>query len=155
MRRTVKPKLPTGNKIAFINEKGQEVLDPTPVEMPLGYNRPENLVDKIRRLIKTETLYGAKKYDRETFDEADDFDIGDEYDPHSVHELTDDQELEPRFTPEQIDSEMAKIKAKWHSLKDLKNDGKSSGSDLGDSKCDSSGNNCVDAKEKEAEKEET
>lgn len=53
----------------------KEVPDPTPVEMPLGYFRPEPLLETIRRLVQVESAY-AEQEGLESFEEADDFEVG-------------------------------------------------------------------------------
>jgi hypothetical protein len=81
--------------MAKLNEKGHEVLDDTPVAIPVRFQRPENLTDQIRRVIRQEMSRVADFAGMETFEEADDFNVpDDEYDPRSPHELSLDQELE-------------------------------------------------------------
>lgn len=77
-----------------MSKKRHEVLDPTPVEWPLGITAPESLEQKIARMVRTSVSLQAQSRGMETFDEADDFDVDDEGDElrESVHELDDDQE---------------------------------------------------------------
>ena len=70
--------------------RGREVSDPTPVEIPVNFRRPETLQEQIRRLIRTEMSAQALNEGKETFDEADDFDIEPD-EPRSKWELDDDQ----------------------------------------------------------------
>ena len=64
----------------------QELLDQTPIAVPLGMKTPEPLADMIKRIV------GQTIYDRDTgeefesFDEADDFDCDDDFDPTSPWE---------------------------------------------------------------------
>lgn len=85
-----------------LNEKGQEVLDPTPMAIPFGYQRPPTLQEQIRRLMRYEydLMKQATGEDVETPEEADDFDVGDDFDidPVSGHEYV-DPELDPRDVP--------------------------------------------------------
>lgn len=74
------------------DERGREVSDPTPVEIPVNFRRPETLQEQIRRLIRTEMSVQALNEGKETFDEADDFDIEPD-EPRSQWELDDDQLL--------------------------------------------------------------
>lgn len=74
-------------------EDGKEILDSTPKQMPVGFEKPESLVEKIQRLVRSERLaQAAQEMGMETPEEADDFDIGDDYDPRSPYELDFDQE---------------------------------------------------------------
>ncbi len=68
-----------------------EVLDKTPVEMPVGYEMPETLADQMRRFIREE-VSAARDEDKGSFEDEDDF-----YDDDpqlSEFELTDMQEVE-------------------------------------------------------------
>lgn len=72
---------------------GREIVDPTPVEWPLGVTVPESLEQKIARMVRTGVSQFASEQGAETFEEADDFDVEDsEALPNSSHELGDDQE---------------------------------------------------------------
>lgn len=81
-----------------LSERGREIPDPTPVAMPIGFKRPEALVDQIRRFVRRELSESAAGHGYETFEESDDFDIedDDDYDPQSPWELNFDQEREER-----------------------------------------------------------
>lgn len=61
-----------------INEKGQEVPDPTPASIPLGYRHPEPLEVRMRRMIAMEMSSAAAAGGMETFEEANDFNVGEE-----------------------------------------------------------------------------
>lgn len=68
-----------------LNEKGQEVNDPTPMEPPLGYRRTLSLAEQIRQQIMiAKAIQGDDE--NESFDDADDFEVGDDYDPSSPYE---------------------------------------------------------------------
>lgn len=71
----------------------REIVDPVPVEWPLGVSVPESLDMKMARMIRTSMSELAERSGQESFDEADDFDVADPEEPReSVHELDDDQE---------------------------------------------------------------
>jgi hypothetical protein len=74
----------------------REILDTTPVEMPLGYEKPESLSDMIARMIKTANIQAAKTGKIETIEEADDFDCDDD-EPELVsnYQMSDMQEDQP------------------------------------------------------------
>lgn len=82
--------------MAQYNAKHEEVPDPTPVEMPVGYERPESLQDMIARMIRTTSMLAAKSGQFETFEEADDFDDTDD-EVKSPYQMTDMEEEEPRY----------------------------------------------------------
>lgn len=60
-----------------LNEKGQEVPDPTPVGLPLGYQHPPSLEERIQRMIAVTLSRQAAHAGAESFEEANDFDVGD------------------------------------------------------------------------------
>lgn len=69
------------------NEKGEELMDPTPMQPPLGYKKTKSLSEQIREQVmrmKQELL--ADDAIAETEEEADDFEVGDDFEPLSPHE---------------------------------------------------------------------
>lgn len=86
-------------KKSTYNEHGHEVPDPVPVSVPAHLTRPPTLQEQIRRLIRVEASRVAAAQGHETFEEADDFEVGDDFDPRSPWELNYDQELEPHLDP--------------------------------------------------------
>lgn len=71
----------------------REIIDPTPVEWPLGVSVPESLEQKIARMVRTGVSQFAAEHGAESFEESDDFDVEDpDALPESVHELDDDQQ---------------------------------------------------------------
>lgn len=77
----------------MLDEHGREVPDPMPVAIPVQFQVPESLEDRIKRIIHSQLSVEADAAGFETFEEADDFDVGDDYDPRSPHELDLDQEM--------------------------------------------------------------
>lgn len=63
-----------------LNEKGQEVPDPTPVELPIGYKHPLPLEQRMRQMIKTHLSSVAQQEGFESWEEANDFKMPDESD---------------------------------------------------------------------------
>ena len=61
-----------------LDERGWEIPDPRPVEIPAGFERPESLEEMIQRMVRTNASEIAEREGYETFDEADDFDMPDE-----------------------------------------------------------------------------
>lgn len=71
----------------------RELLDPTPVEVPIGMSkRVPSLHDDMKRYIREEISRQAGDAGFETLEEADDFDVGEEVDPVSRYELSEMQE---------------------------------------------------------------
>lgn len=69
-----------------------EIPDPTPVEIPLGYEAPETLEQMIARLVVANDFRKSQEQQgMESFEEADDFDV-EEDEFHSEHEMTPMQE---------------------------------------------------------------
>lgn len=69
------------------DEMGREILDPTPVEMPVGMKRPESLQQMIQRLVRAQISQQAQQQGFESFEDANDFDIDEEDDlPLTVYE---------------------------------------------------------------------
>lgn len=84
------------------NSRGHEVLDQTPLEMPMQWHRPPTLEEQIKSFVRRELSMRADQAGQETFQEADDFDIDDDpIDPSSPWELHFDQE---HYTPEEAPS---------------------------------------------------
>lgn len=74
-----------------LDDDGAEVLDPTPVAMPVKFKRSRSLIEDVQALVQGELSRLADAHGFESFDEADDFDVGEDYDPRSPHELDDGQ----------------------------------------------------------------
>lgn len=81
------------------DEKGRELPDPTPIAMPVGYHKPEPLIEQIRRLVKNELSRKAEADGFESFEEADDFDTGEDAELRSPYEL-DDRPIDDPAKPE-------------------------------------------------------
>lgn len=65
--------------MAHINELGQEVLDNTPLSIPVPFTRPEPIHQRIRRMILLAQREAGEGY--ETEEEANDFDVPDDPNP--------------------------------------------------------------------------
>lgn len=75
-------------KRAELDERGRELVNPLSLEVPSGYKRPESLQEQIKRLIRTDLSYQAALQGHETFEEANDFDCGeDDEPPKTYHEM--------------------------------------------------------------------
>lgn len=69
------------------DENGYEKLDPTPMQPPLGYKKTLSLSEQILQQVRQ---YKQQLLDdsaiAETDEEADDFEVGDDFEPLSPHE---------------------------------------------------------------------
>lgn len=77
----------TGEQIA--DSLGREIPDPEPMQPPIGYNRQPTLSEQMRAMIVSERLArAAAEAGAETFEEADDFEVGDDWEAekHSPYE---------------------------------------------------------------------
>jgi len=75
------------SNLGRLDERGREILDGRPMEPPVGYNPQPSLMEKIRRMVHdAQVQRELAKAGAETFDEANDFDVGDDYDPKSPWE---------------------------------------------------------------------
>ena len=71
----------------YLTEDGREKPSAQKIAPPLGYTKRESLVETIRRMVRSEALRNeAEAAGMETLEEADDFDVGDDYDPSSPYE---------------------------------------------------------------------
>lgn len=76
---------------SLLDSHGHEVPNPVPHSPPSGLLRPPTLQDQIKRLLRIEVSRQAQQQGRETFDEANDFDIGDMDDaPMSRYQMVDE-----------------------------------------------------------------
>ncbi len=81
---------------------GKEYLDSTPVELPVGYEKPLTLREDMMRFIREEVSAVAASNQAETFEDADDFDVMDDELPDSVYEFA---ELQDDYVPEEVEVE--------------------------------------------------
>lgn len=66
---------------------GGEVIDPTPMQPPLGYKRSLSLSEQIAQQVRIAHLKILEdEAIHETEDEADDFEVGDDFEPLSQYE---------------------------------------------------------------------
>lgn len=81
------------------DEKGREIMDTTPVEVPLEFQRPLTMQEEIRRMVRQELSRAAEASGFETFEESDDFDVEDDDDllfmsPYEIKEMAHDGPIE-------------------------------------------------------------
>lgn len=74
------------------NARGEELPDDTPIELPIRFKRPPTLQEQIKAMVRSELSQSAKAQGMESFEEADDFEVEDDVEIRSAHELTPMQE---------------------------------------------------------------
>lgn len=77
------------------DEFGRELVDETPMEVPLALRAPMSIEERIQRAIRIQASIEAAQRGLESFDEADDFSVDDD-EFQSEHEMSELQEEEPR-----------------------------------------------------------
>lgn len=82
-----------------LDHNGHEIPDPTPVAIPAGFRRPETLAEQVQRLVRTGLSQLSSEAGAETFEESEDFDIDDDFDPSSPYETFFDPVLGKDITP--------------------------------------------------------
>lgn len=70
----------------MLNIRGHEVVSNEVIEPPLGFLDQPDLMETIRRMIRSEEFRRANEGE-ESFEEADDFDVEDDIDPASPYEM--------------------------------------------------------------------
>lgn len=71
----------------YLDEFGRERVSGIPLAPPIGYIQQPTLAERIREMVKSEKLkQEVDALGAETFEEADDFDVGDDFDPTSPYE---------------------------------------------------------------------
>lgn len=76
----------------YLDEYGREKPNPLPLEPPLGYVKRKTIAETIREAI-VQASYEAQQAGAETEEEANDFDVDEDMDPHSPWE--NDFEMDP------------------------------------------------------------
>lgn len=82
-------------EVSLLNDKGQEMPNPMPVEIPSGLGKPYTIEDRIAEIVRSSLSMQARQQEYETLDEANDFDLKDEL----VVELSGFELLEDEIPP--------------------------------------------------------
>lgn len=88
---------------AKLDDRGAEKLDPTPLAIPVGFERPLTMEQQVARMMRSQYEMQAKIRDMtgvETPEEADDFDIEDDpvdmttpYEEHFMPDVFPEQQI--------------------------------------------------------------
>ena len=60
-----------------LDELGREIFDQTPMAIPVGFSRPEPIHMRLRRMVEQYHREMQDSQEYESFEDADDFDVGD------------------------------------------------------------------------------
>lgn len=86
---------------AYINDKGQEIVNPIPKEVSLALDKPLSIEERVARAVALHVSEMAEKQKLETLADAQDFDLEDDYVVYmSGYEL----DKIPEYTPENLPS---------------------------------------------------
>lgn len=109
-----KPLVVDSDGVVLQDEYGHEVPDPTPVEMPLGFKRPETLAEQVQRLVRGEISRRAQDAGEETFEDSEDFDVdGDDGDPTTPYEEFFDPVLGRGYTAQELREHEQVIRSRY------------------------------------------
>lgn len=77
----------SGEVISSLDKEGREILDATPIAPPVGWTNEPNMFDYVRELVRSAQLAKeAEEAGMETFEESEDFDVDDDFDPSTPYE---------------------------------------------------------------------
>lgn len=85
-----------------LDENGHEVPDPTPLTIPSGFRRPETLQEQVARLVRGAMSRRAEEEGFETFEDSEDFDVDEDFDPRTPFEEVFDPLLGRGVTPQEM-----------------------------------------------------
>jgi hypothetical protein len=72
--------------VDILLEDGSEKLDPKPVVSQIKTGQPLTIQQQVRQLVNQQLAAAAEAEGFESPDDADDFNVGDDYDPESPYE---------------------------------------------------------------------
>lgn len=75
-----------------LDSKGREIPSSVPVAPPVGYVKHKSIAEQMREMLRQASME-AQQNGAETEEEANDFDVGEDFDPHSPWEH--DFEVDP------------------------------------------------------------
>jgi len=96
-----------------LDDNGHEIPDPTPLSLPLGFKKPEILAETVARLVRSEISRQAQLQGFETFEEAEDFDVGDDFEPGAPYETYFDPVLNRDISPHEFHNNPERYKKEY------------------------------------------
>lgn len=88
-------------RFGALDARGSEVVSSTPMQPPLGYNPQPSMFDVMRKMI-SDHQKALESAGYETPEEADDFDVDDDFDPSSPYEHSFDPPADPAKLPPEV-----------------------------------------------------
>lgn len=101
-RRTLSDGQPSRTSSERLNADGWEVLDTTPLSLPSGFKRPETLAEQVQRLVRGSISRYAEASGAETWEEANDFELDEDFDPTTPYEEFFDPVIGRNVTPDEF-----------------------------------------------------
>lgn len=83
------------------DDRGREIPDTKPVAVPLNFRKPLPVAEMVRRMVIRELSQKVAAKGQESFEEADDFEVGDEPELRSRYEL-DETVVDRKFVAEDL-----------------------------------------------------
>lgn len=96
-----------------LDENGHEVPDPRPLRLPAGFKKPETLAEQVQRLVRGALSRQAEDQGFESFEDAEDFDVGDDEDPHTQYEAHFDPVLGKDITAQEFRQNQERYKREY------------------------------------------
>lgn len=95
----------------YLNEHGHEIPNPTPLAPPIGYIKQPSIADQIRAQVRALSLEALQRGE-ESEEEANDFDVGEDYEPSSPweHDFDVDPALEAMLALQSAHPEQPHLK---------------------------------------------
>lgn len=101
------------DKRATLDENGHEVPNFERLVVPLGYKRPADLAEQVQRLVRHSLEEYAALQQKETFEDSEDFDTGEDDTVGSPYEEVFDPILGRSLTPDEFRRHEAEYKRKF------------------------------------------
>jgi len=71
-------------RTAMLDGKGREILNPKPLAIPVGMTKPQSLREEIQKVLREEVGRQAQEQGKESWEDANDFDVVDDFDTQLV-----------------------------------------------------------------------
>lgn len=95
-----------------------ENTDPTPMEIPAGFRKPETMEEMVQRLVRRQVSDAAEAAGAESFEESEDFDVDDMFDPSSPYEEVFDPVLNRGITVDEFRKNEAVYRQRYEDAQD-------------------------------------
>lgn len=96
----------------------REETDSQPMEIPAGFRKPESMEEMVQRLVRRQVSEAAEARGDETFEESEDFEIDDMFDPSSPYEEVFDPVLNRGITLDEFRKNEAVYRQRYEDAND-------------------------------------